>query len=102
MQVIGVMGGSVDAAIPLAHSAYGGNYGNLVPGIGVSFDQSSMTREITMAASREPHHKHDQEEEKEQRRLEKSLGEGLEESFPASDPVNVTQPAPSKKDRKEG
>ena len=36
-------------------------------------------------------------------RLEKALEEGLEESFPASDPVNVTQPAPvhasSKPDR---
>ena len=28
-------------------------------------------------------------------RLEKSLEEGLEDSFPASDPVNVTQPPPS-------
>ncbi len=55
-----------------------------------------------MAASREPHHKHESEEDKEQQRLEKSLDEGLEESFPASDPVNVTQPAPSKRDRKEG
>jgi len=31
----------------------------------------------------------------EKRRLE----EGLEETFPASDPVNVTQPPPSKDDR---
>ena len=29
------------------------------------------------------------------RRLEKSLEEGLEDTFPASDPVNVTQPAPT-------
>ena len=28
-------------------------------------------------------------------RLERALEEGLEESFPASDPVNVTQPVPS-------
>ena len=34
--------------------------------------------------------------------LERALDEGLEESFPASDPVNVTQPPPSKKDRKPG
>jgi hypothetical protein len=33
-------------------------------------------------------------------RLEKALEQGLEESFPASDPVNVTQPPPSKSDRK--
>ena len=36
--------------------------------------------------------------EAEKRRLERALEEGLKESFPASDPVNVTQPAPSKED----
>jgi len=36
--------------------------------------------------------------EAERRRLERALEEGLKESFPASDPVNVTQPAPSKED----
>ena len=30
---------------------------------------------------------------------EKALEQGLEESFPGSDPVNVTQPSPSKKDK---
>jgi hypothetical protein len=35
----------------------------------------------------------------EKRRLDEALEEGLEETFPASDPVNVTQPAPSKKDQ---
>jgi hypothetical protein len=30
--------------------------------------------------------------------LEHALEEGLEETFPGSDPVNVTQPAPSKAD----
>jgi hypothetical protein len=39
--------------------------------------------------------------EKERRRQEKALDEALEESFPASDPVNVTQPAPSPQDRRE-
>ena len=34
----------------------------------------------------------------EKRRLDEALEEGLEETFPASDPVNVTQPAPSKED----
>lgn len=34
----------------------------------------------------------------EKRRLDRALEEGLEETFPASDPVNVTQPAPSKAD----
>jgi hypothetical protein len=35
----------------------------------------------------------------EKRRLDQALEEGLEETFPASDPVNVTQPPPSKNDR---
>jgi hypothetical protein len=33
------------------------------------------------------------------RRLDQALEEGLEETFPGSDPVNVTQPPPSKADR---
>ena len=32
----------------------------------------------------------------EKRRLDEALEEGLEETFPGSDPVSVTQPAPSK------
>jgi hypothetical protein len=35
---------------------------------------------------------------KEKRQLDEALDEGLEETFPGSDPVNVTQPAPSKGD----
>lgn len=31
--------------------------------------------------------------------LERNLEEGLEGTFPASDPVSVTQPAPSEDDR---
>lgn len=38
--------------------------------------------------------------ENEKERLDDALNEGLEESFPASDPVNVTQPAPSRPDRR--
>jgi hypothetical protein len=34
----------------------------------------------------------------EKRRLDDALTEGLEETFPGSDAVNVTQPAPSKAD----
>jgi hypothetical protein len=34
----------------------------------------------------------------EKRRLDAALEEGLEETFPGSDPVNVTQPAPTKGD----
>lgn len=39
-------------------------------------------------------------EEARKRRLEKSLEQGLEDSFPASDPINVTQPPPSVDDKK--
>ncbi len=35
----------------------------------------------------------------EKRRLDDALEEGLEETFPGSDAVNVTQPAPSKGDQ---
>ncbi|WP_342726558.1 hypothetical protein AAFG07_06810 [Bradyrhizobium sp. B097] len=35
----------------------------------------------------------------EKRQLDEALEEGLEETFPGSDPVNVTQPAPSKGDQ---
>jgi hypothetical protein len=34
----------------------------------------------------------------EKRQLDRALEEGLEETFPGSDPVNVIQPAPSKAD----
>ena len=37
--------------------------------------------------------------QKERDAKEKALDQGLEESFPGSDPVNVTQPARSKKDK---
>ncbi len=35
---------------------------------------------------------------REKRQLDQALAEGLEETFPASDPVNVAQPPPSKGD----
>ena len=37
--------------------------------------------------------------EREKRRLDAALEEGLEETFPASDPPNVTQPPPTRGDR---
>ena len=37
-------------------------------------------------------------EEDEKRRLDAALDEALEETFPGSDPVSVSQPAPSKAD----
>ena len=38
-------------------------------------------------------------EQDEKRRLDEALEEGLEETFPGSDPVSVTQPAHSKADQ---
>jgi hypothetical protein len=36
-------------------------------------------------------------EDASKRKLERSLEQGLEDSFPASDPVNVTQPVPTRR-----
>jgi hypothetical protein len=47
-----------------------------------------------------PREKVERRKEKERERAEESLEKGLEDTFPASDPVNVTQPPPSKEDRK--
>lgn len=38
--------------------------------------------------------------EAQRRKAEKSLDHGLEDSFPASDAINVTQPAPSLGDKR--
>ncbi len=45
-----------------------------------------------------PRHKPADAENREKRQLDEALEEGLEETFPGSDPVNVTQPPPSKAD----
>jgi hypothetical protein len=39
------------------------------------------------------------EEAKQRQRLERSLEEGLQDTFPASDPINVVQPPPSVEDK---
>ena len=45
-----------------------------------------------------PHTEPKSAERIEKERLDAALQEGLEETFPGSDPVNVTQPAPTKGD----
>jgi hypothetical protein len=59
---------------------------------------------IGMNAGRK-HGGHESEEAKKERlekeRLDKALDEGLEESFPGSDPVNVVQPPHSSQDKDE-
>ena len=47
-----------------------------------------------------PRSKGDKADSQEKRRLDDALEEGLEETFPGSDPVSVTQPAPSDGDRR--
>jgi hypothetical protein len=42
----------------------------------------------------------EKEEEKRRGRVENALEEGLEDTFPASDPVSVTQPPPTPADKK--
>jgi hypothetical protein len=49
-------------------------------------------------AKAKPHAGQDDEELK--RKLDRALEEGLEESFPGSDPVNVTQPHRSPTEKK--
>jgi hypothetical protein len=45
-----------------------------------------------------PSHVKKPAEKQREKGLEDALEEGLEETFPGSDPVSVTQPAPSKED----
>jgi hypothetical protein len=57
---------------------------------------------VTQNEIEEKRRQEQQEEFKEEqrRKTERSLDRGLEDSFPASDPLNVTQPAPSVLDKK--
>jgi nicotinate phosphoribosyltransferase len=48
-----------------------------------------------MAMAKKPH-KHDPADAERRKELERELEEGLEETFPASDPPAVTEPAPEK------
>jgi hypothetical protein len=41
------------------------------------------------------------DKDREHRRLERALDQGLEETFPGSDAVNVTQPAKSRQERRD-
>ncbi len=42
-----------------------------------------------------------EKKQEEKERLDEALERGLEESFPASDPVNVTQPPPTRQDKQD-
>jgi len=58
---------------------------------------TKMEQEQTMADTKtvDTPVKHTKDEKK---KLDQQLEEGLEDSFPGSDPLSVTQPAPSKPD----
>lgn len=47
-------------------------------------------------SSKQPKPSVEKKRENERQRLEKALEEGLEETFPASDAVAVTEPAPTR------
>ena len=59
----------------------------------------SKTRGGEPDVKRPPTEKQKQKQKDERDAMEKALEQGLDESFPGSDPVNVTQPSPSKKDK---
>jgi hypothetical protein len=63
-------------------------------------NETEMENEILEAKRKQT--EKEREEALRRRRLEKSLEEGLQDSFPASDPINVTQPPPSVQDKREG
>ncbi len=50
-------------------------------------------------AEEQPSDAHHEDAAARRRRLERSLEQGLEDTFPASDAINVTQPPPSARDR---
>jgi hypothetical protein len=63
-------------------------------------NETEMENEVVEAKRKQ--NKKEQEDALRRHRLEKSLEEGLEDSFPASDAINVTQPPPSVQDKREG
>jgi hypothetical protein len=65
-------------------------------------NKTEMENEVLEAKKKRGETEEEREDALRQHRLEKSLEEGLRDSFPASDPINVTQPPPSVQDKREG
>jgi hypothetical protein len=65
-------------------------------------NETEMENEVLQAKRKREETEKEREDALRQRRLERSLEEGLKDSFPASDPINVTQPPPSVQDKREG
>jgi hypothetical protein len=57
-------------------------------------------KDVLKAGTKEPAHRDSPALRDKKRHAEELLETGLEDTFPASDPVNVTQPAPTKYDKK--
>jgi len=56
----------------------------------------------TVMEKETPDERRKREEAAWRQRLERSLEEGLENTFPASDPINVIQPPPTVEDKRNG
>ena len=56
----------------------------------------AIPKQTVVEETRDDKRKREREDAR-KRKLEQSLEQGLEDSFPASDPVNVTQPAPTRR-----
>jgi len=65
-------------------------------------NETEMENEILEGDKKRVQTEKEREDALRRRRLERSLEEGLQDSFPASDPINVTQPPPSAQDKREG
>ena len=61
-----------------------------------------MENEVLEAKRKRDETEKEREDALRRHRLEKSLEQGLQDSFPASDPINVTQPPRSVEDKREG
>ena len=59
----------------------------------------AIPKQTVVEEARDDKRKREREDAR-KRKLERSLEQGLEDSFPASDPVNVTQPAPTRRDKR--
>lgn len=73
--------------------------GRQEPGRRDSEVNESAKTETVRERNKDTRRKDTGDRDAEQRKLEDSLNEGLEDTFPASDPINVIQPAPSKCDK---
>ena len=65
-------------------------------------NETEMENEVLETKRKREETEKDREDALRRSRLEKSLEEGLQDSFPASDPINVTQPPRSVQDKREG